>query len=577
MNGTSAIYDELAVRVQSAAESAESALDLASALRADAGELDQDPIAPLIAAFEYLLVRYSRRDEARRDSSAFAPGVEWEGGQFPPSLSELPEGWSTTWAEVAARTASPLVVSRLNDLLWELRFGERPDEHARAAISAYLALRDSYEPMVAPDALSRAIQLARALNDGASINDCARLAVAWARTAIEAEEWQPGAALAPMDELTRLPEEQLPTDVSEVLDLAKARYRSDPYIFQSVIELQAALARHEPAVERDLQAEAIERFRDEAAQSSGLLKFAHLQHALEIARAHGLRDQMEELRRELQSIGADELDLKSISAETRVPAEVIDEMLEQVADGDGWSACLDRFAVAYGPPSGSHDKNVEAVREMKSRFPLQFLISKVIFGPENTTLRHLVTDEDREGAALAQHERMRIGFWSLIAADALALVQERHGQPTEDELAPLFETAFIPGDLARLLSHGVVLWTKGAYDDSAHCLAPRIERAVREICRGAAIVVAREPIGSEPGGVRPLGHLLADLRGIVDESWRRYLVNALTEPLGLNLRNRVAHGLIGEVPRHDAALLVHIAAFLRTLRPLKPSGAPEES
>jgi hypothetical protein len=63
-----------------------------------------------------------------------------------------------------------------------------------------------------------------------------------------------------------------------------------------------------------------------------------------------------------------------------------------------------------------------------------------------------------------------------------------------------------------------------------------------------------------------LGQLLAALEGVFDESWRRYLVNSLTEPLGVNLRNRIAHGLIGEAQAHDAALLVHIAAFLRTLK-----------
>jgi hypothetical protein len=35
--------------------------------------------------------------------------------------------------------------------------------------------------------------------------------------------------------------------------------------------------------------------------------------------------------------------------------------------------------------------------------------------------------------------------------------------------------------------------------------------------------------------------------------------------LGVNLRNRIAHGLIGEARAHDAALLIHVATFLRTL------------
>lgn len=299
---------------------------------------------------------------------------------------------------------------------------------------------------------------------------------------------------------------------------------------------------------------------------------AHLQHALEIARQYGLREQMEELRRELQEVRPEDLDLKEVSAEIALPTEQIERLIEQVAGGGDWPDCLERFAVLYGPPSGAHDKNVELIHELKARSPLLFMIPRVEFGPEGTTLRELRTEEEHVEGALAQHERDGIVIWSLIAADTLARILERHGEPSEEELGAFFETSLIPADLAKQLAHGVVLFARGAYDDSAHALALRIERAVREICRRAGLVVSREPIGSEPGGVRPLGHLLAALAGILDESWRRYLVNTLTEPLGVNLRNRIAHGLIGEAQAYDAALLVHVAAFLRILESREPRG-----
>jgi hypothetical protein len=53
--------------------------------------------------------------------------------------------------------------------------------------------------------------------------------------------------------------------------------------------------------------------------------------------------------------------------------------------------------------------------------------------------------------------------------------------------------------------------------------------------------------------------LLADLRGRLDDSWRRYVVNALTDSLGLNPRDLVSHGLYGPVSRADAAIARHIA------------------
>ena len=52
-----------------------------------------------------------------------------------------------------------------------------------------------------------------------------------------------------------------------------------------------------------------------------------------------------------------------------------------------------------------------------------------------------------------------------------------------------------------------------------------------------------------------------------DKGWIRYLTTALTEPAGLNLRNRIAHGLVQEVTSEYALVILHIACFLSMLQP----------
>src|SRR5262249_24122411 len=187
-------YDELARRVADAAADANTALEVAGALQQAAGEPDEDPIGPLICAFNYDLVS-PRNSDRREQHGAFAPIVEWDGQQFPPPLAESDDESLTTWAEVADRSETPVVVARLNVLLWEGKFGERPDRRARTAMDAYLAMRESKEPMVAPDALVRALELARALRDTERTVEIATLAVEHARGSIEGEEWEPGVAL----------------------------------------------------------------------------------------------------------------------------------------------------------------------------------------------------------------------------------------------------------------------------------------------------------------------------------------------------------------------------------------------
>jgi hypothetical protein len=272
-------YDELATRVADAAVGATTAFKIAGALQEAAGDPSEDPVGRLISAFNYDLV--SQRNSDRRDQhGVFAPMAEWDGHQFPPPLAGVEEDWLTTWAEVADRSEAPLVVARLNDLLWERKFGERPDQRARSAIDAYLAMRESEEPMVAPDALTRALELARALGDTERVAEISTQIVEHARASIEAEAWAPGVPLILIEALMELPAEERPEEVDELLEQAKGRYQADPYVVQSTTELQAALRRDRPDQEQALHAEAVERFRQAAGEASGILRFAHLQHAL---------------------------------------------------------------------------------------------------------------------------------------------------------------------------------------------------------------------------------------------------------------------------------------------------------
>jgi len=99
----------------------------------------------------------------------------------------------------------------------------------------------------------------------------------------------------------------------------------------------------------------------------------------------------------------------------------------------------------------------------------------------------------------------------------------------------------------------------GEHDAAAHQIAPRIEKVVRALGREIGVIVVAEPRRDRPGGVRPIGSILADLTGFLDESRRRYLRNLLSDELGLNLRNKIAHGLVEVVTRQETALLVHAA------------------
>jgi hypothetical protein len=120
--------------------------------------------------------------------------------------------------------------------------------------------------MVAPDALIRALELARALNQPEQIEEIGGLMIELAGSSMEDEAWAPGVPLVLLTALGQLPAEARPGELGELLERAKARFCSDPYTVQSVIELQAALNRDDPERERELHAQMVDRFREAGAK-----------------------------------------------------------------------------------------------------------------------------------------------------------------------------------------------------------------------------------------------------------------------------------------------------------------------
>lgn len=97
-------------------------------------------------------------------------------------------------------------------------------------------------------------------------------------------------------------------------------------------------------------------------------------------------------------------------------------------------------------------------------------------------------------------------------------------------------------------------------------IAAQVERIIRTTARLTGLSTTRSPgAGGKPGGVKTLGSLLRLMKGATPERTCRYLIVLLTEVTGLNLRNRISHGLVDKVSPPEAALLIHAACHLALL------------
>lgn len=470
-------------------------------------------------------------------------------------------------------TDFPIVAARLHDLLWERRWGARADLHARAAIDAYLASAATVEEDLdrARD-YCRALELARAINDEELIATLIPPIIEAAKVSLQSVERQPGVALRLVETLIDLPPRLQPDEIDGLLAEARATYGDDPFIVQTVLDLVSSRLT-DPDARGAAYEEQVAAWRDKANISTGVTKLSFLRRAQELARMHDLRDLAEEAGREIQEIELGESDLKEFSSSVSIPIEEAEAYVEQLLGVD-WQESLTRYG-AIGPPSGDYEKNLRMVKKNMIDFPLQFLFSKTIIGAHNMPIREVRTEEDHRNQALIQHEAMGISVDSHFRADALDRLRDRFGVPARDDLVEFFETPLIRPDVADSIARALELYWQESYDEAAHVILPRLEVVIRSIALAMHIVVVRPPRGEAPGGVRGLGDLLNALAGHYDESWRRYVKNALSEPTGLNLRNALLHGLIARADREQAAILLQLACQLRLVR-VGPTDANSE-
>jgi hypothetical protein len=515
-----------------------------------------DPVRVVACAFYYMLRPFT---EPRDPWGPFAPVFEGPSGVFPPPLAKVEDHWLAAWSDVVAGSTTTVVRSRLHDLLWERKWSSRPDLHARQAIDAYVELNgSSWSSIDRAFGLIRALELARAINDQQRLATVTAACEKDARDSMRASSPEPGVALRLIRALMWLPPDLQPASVDDLLDEAEKAYGADPHQFESIVDLKATRRSADAAYVRQLRVQEVERWRQRASETTGLRRFFHLQKALEGARNYGLSDLANQTRRDMQEV---ELGLKQIETAVSIPTEQVEKLISTFVDTDDWRAALRRFGM-YGPPSGDLQKNIAAVEEQMRAAPLQYLVTKTVLGPGNVPIRVVSSEADHRDVALSEHEKMGIIMWAAFAADILDRIRARHGLPEPTALTEFFTTPLIPPDVAERIGRAVLLYWQGEPDDSAHLLVPRLEATIRTIARECGLATFREPQGDKPGGARALGDLLIAMKERIDESWRRYLWNLLADPVGVNLRNRIAHGLLPKADRKDAALLIHAACHI---------------
>jgi hypothetical protein len=538
------------------------------------GDEEVEDARPIVSAFGYMLVA-SRREELRERVGIFGAQFEFDGQIFPIPLAEIDDATLGLWAKYADATQDyGLAASRLNDLIWVRRHGEQPVDRARAAFDGYLSLAETAQTMDLVDCLQRAIEIAAEIGDEQRLTGAITKALDVSRSEIDnASERRPGIPLSLIEAVVDLKPDLRPEGLLELLDAAAQRYGEDPYMAASINELKQTLA--PPAEREELQRQQVERWREEGKKGDALLRYSRLQQALGLARTHGFTEIAEEILLEMQSMEPADFDFKPITAEVEIPRAEIDTYVQSFRDSESWQDALRRFG-SERPPSGDAEENKKLTKELAAKYPLQRLFGAQIMGPHGSLTAAANSEEEHDRVDIARHESMQIGIWASIGIEILDAINEAFDVSDRESLTAFFTTELIDREVAARIADGMLRFFNGDDDGALHILLPQLEAAIRAASARAGVVVIKNPRGGTPGGVRALGGILADLKGRLDESWRRYLANALTDPLGINLRNQLSHGLHGPTSRDEVAIAIQIACHLRGWRHRVDGGSPNK-
>ena len=176
---------------------------------------------------------------------------------------------------------------------------------------------------------------------------------------------------------------------------------------------------------------------------------------------------------------------------------------------------------------------------------------------------------------LINHASMLIGGTAPFVHQALERAKTRWGVDADILFAFLVQSPIFPTHTHAILKQGIVAWFAEDTVKAIHILVPQVESALREILVSMGESVLQP--SKEAGGLESIGmgKVLSHktFKDKFDATARHHLRALYTHPKGINLRNKIAHGIAGEelLGRGIANWVIHSLLVARVYGHAKPS------
>jgi|GEM_PF-1018868 len=476
-----------------------------------------------------------------------------------PDIDWIDETTIKYWEMRMTAVKHPLLRARYADLVWDMSKPKKikaPLLAAQIAIDGYVAasrVADGDTTMPAADRLERALKLAMGIGDkgraeqarDAFFDLISRVNETWAWvTLYDAFEEQAKISL------TNAQRSALIAGLEAHVTEASSKPQGvDPAVS---FHVAGRLVRHyqrlgqQPEADRVVMvcAQAAERFA--GADTDNTRAHFWLDQVFRFYRVNSLDAEAERVQIEARRRG--ELarhEAKPLEAEVDIPPEELEKFMNELTDGD-----LD---TAIKTIVGHFVPNLDELRDRLQRFRKEFPMATM--WPINKMSEGQVVgvigpvDSDPDGALLnAVADYIRYSkFFLLKAFDRL---RERYSVTPKQLVDYLFESPAFTIRFQSIIQQGVEAYFVGDHLKAISLLVPQIENALRFLLTLVGRPPNKPKRGDQPGMTEKTLTDILEHEPVIRERFgddaHLYMVAFLADSRGMNIRNRMCHGLMGE-------------------------------
>jgi lysyl-tRNA synthetase class 1 len=509
-----------------------------------------------------------------------------------PDIAWLNQAVVKYWEKRMTAAKHPLLRARYADLVWDLSKPacslKAPIDAARIAIDGYVAaaaLADADSAMTASNRLERAIRLAVSVGDTPRAKQARDAMVDLFTRVNETWGWMTLNDFFEDSAKIKLTDAQRDAVIAgleaHVIDVAGKPEGIDP---AGSLHVAARLVRHYQRLSRQPDADrvvlacgqAAERY---AATADHTRAYVWLDQVFRFYRINGLDAEAERVQMEARSRGEQARgEAKPISADVEVPPDELEKFLTELTDG-GLDTALQNIAGHFVPHL---DTLRERLKRFRKEFPMGTMwpIAKMAEGQIVAQIGPV--DTDPEGALInGVADEIRHGRFFL--EKTLDRLRERYSVTAEQIMDFLFESVAFTVRFRGIIQQGVEAYLAGDHPKAISLLVPQIENGLRFLLPLLGRPPNKPKRGNQPGMTEKTLTDILEYEPVIKDKFGEdahlYMVAFLADARGLNIRNRMCHGLMMEEDfnRWVSDRVLHTMLMLGMCRRKKEPAAPPEA